>query len=617
MKRSTLFALVLLALACGSAFAAKTFTSPNKQLTLQRTEHGFALRCGGHAVVDIAQVGISTTAHGHDLVFQKAKGPRRIKADYQMRSGKRLHCTNEANEYTFVYNDAKGQPVRLVFRLYNDGVAFRYELEGLDAERLTGERTTYRIVEGKRRWFMPWSDGYEGFYPLATTGRDRNHRWAFPALVEAVPGQNAVFALFTEADIDRRHSAASLWNDQADDLYNVRPDQNEVPLSGSWHTPWRVIIVGSLASVVASTLVTDVASPSRVDDASWVQPGVVSWVYWAHNHGSNDMNIIRQYVDMAVSLHLPYVLIDAEWDQMKDGYTVEDAVAYGKAKGIKPMIWYNSSVGWVNGAPTPKYRLNKPEDRERELAWCERIGVAGVKIDFFSGDNQPNMDYCIDLLEATARHHLLCNFHGAPIPRGWQRTYPNLLSTEGVYGAEWYNNVPTFTARAAAHNATLPFTRNVIGPMDYTPCAFSDSQHPHITTHPHELALTVLYESGLQHLADRPESFLAQPQAVQDFLAGLPAAWDDTRLVSGYPADHAIIARRSGRTWYVAGINGTDAERDFDLSSLPAMVGPVGRVSCFFDADEDRAWALQQRHTLPARVHVRGRGGFVLVVSPA
>ena len=276
----------------------------------------------------------------------------------------------------------------------------------------------------------------------------------------------------------------------------------------------------------------------------------------------------------------------------------------------------------MDGAPTPKYRLNKPEDREKEFAWCEKLGVAGVKIDFFSGDNQMNMDYCLDLLESAARHHLLVNFHGATIPRGWQRTWPNLMSTEGVYGAEWYNNVPTFTAKAAAHNATLPFTRNVIGPMDYTPCAFSDSQHPHITTHAHELALTVLFESGLQHLADKPESFLAQPQEVQDFLSHLPSVWDETHLVSGYPGESVVIARRSGNTWYIAGINGTDEEKERPLLSRRLRLN--GAIFCqgwsdqphitvFLDAGE-RAWQIQTVSQLPPTVTCRPRGGFVFVV---
>ena len=608
---------LILCLLCGlswTAQGARPFkaTSPDGRLVLELNNGQFRLSHSSQTVLEIPAVGVTTTNYGNNLQFQKAKVNKAVKVDYQMLAGKRLHCQNSANEYTFIYKDAAGKPIHLVARLFNDGLAFRYELTDLHEEHLVAEQTTFRITEGTRRWMMTWSDGYEGFFPLATTGEARRHHWGYPALLEPADG---LFALITESNIERRQSASSLKNEGTVTDYVVCPDKNEVSLSGEWHTPWRVVIVGSLADVVQSTLVTDVAEPCKLEDTSWIHPGVVSWVYWAHNHGSNDYEIIKKYVDMAVQLHLPYVLIDAEWDEMKDGKTVEDAVNYAKQKGVKPMIWYNSSVGWINGAPGPKFRLNKPEDREKEFAWCERIGVAGVKIDFFSGDNQMNMDYCIDLMESTARHHLLVNFHGATIPRGWQRTYPNLLSTEGVYGAEWYNNVPTFTNRAAAHNATLPFTRNVVGPMDYTPCAFSDSQHPHITSHAHELALTVLYESGLQHLADRPESFLAQPQAVQNFLSQLPTVWDETRLVRGYPAKDVVIARRSGNTWYVAGINGTDRACALDLRALAGIVPQTGSITCFLDGPEERSWQLKQQQSLPNYVHCLPRGGFVLVIQ--
>jgi len=591
------FVILSMVLLATTPLAARKMKSPNGRLTLTTEAQGIRLSYQGQQVLDIPVVGYGTSGA---LDFQSSG---KIEADYHMLIGKRLHCTNRANEYVAALSPS----LNLRVRLYNDGLAFRYELRGLQHQRLPEEQTAYNIPVGTRRWMMRWSDSYEGFYTLANASN--NGRWAFPALLEPTDG---TFVLLTEAGIEHYRSAASMHNDG--DRFRVIPDKNELTLSGDWTSPWRLAIVGSLADVVESTLVTDVAPACQLQDTEWIQPGVVSWVYWAHNHGSNDLNIIQKYVDMAVALHLPYVLIDAEWDEMKDGKSIEDAVRYARERNIKPLIWYNSCYGWINGAPGPKFRLNKPEDREREFAWCEQIGVAGVKIDFFSGDDQRNMDYCIDLLESAARHHLTVNFHGAPIPRGWQRTYPNLLSTEGVYGAEWYNNVPTFTARAAAHNATLPFTRNVIGPMDYTPCAFSDSQHPHNTTHAHELALTVLYESGLQHLADRPESFLAQPQPVQQFLGQLPAVWDETRLVSGYPADHAIIARRSGKTWYVAGINGTEQPRDLDLSNLRTIVGNRLVSNAFLDADEDRAWQLQSDVALPATVHTRARGGFVLVI---
>ena len=591
---------------------AQRMVSPNGKLTARTDGKGMVVCYDQQPVLEMESMTI-----GNVTKVLKLRKKAVIEDDYQMLSGKRKHCHNRANEYVARLDKGK----ILVVRLYDDGVAFRYELSGLKGDTLPTEHTTYRIHEGTKRWMMQWSDAYEGFYPLSTTAKvppvrsfyapkteGYARRWGFPALMQPAAD---VFVLLSEADIQRQQSAACLFNDG--ELFRVTPDDNNSVITGDWKSPWRVAIIGHLDEVVASTLITDVSQPCRLEDVSWIHPGVVSWVYWAYNHGSNDFNIIKKYVDMAATLRLPYVLIDAEWDEMKDGKNIEDAVGYAKSRGVKPMIWYNSCVGWIDGAPGPKFRLNNPEDRERELAWCERLGVAGVKIDFFSGDNLKNMDYCLDLLEATAKHHLLVNFHGATIPRGWQRTYPHLLTTEAVYGAEWYNNVPTFTDKAACHNATLPFTRNVIGPMDYTPCAFSDSQHPHITTKAHELALTVLYESGLQHLADRPESFLAQPQAVRDFLGELPSTWDDTRLISGYPGDNAVIARRSGNRWYVAGINGTDSEKtlNIDVSSI----WNDGQRATLLADDGTGNWDITTSSRPPREVTCKPRGGFVWVIQ--
>lgn len=584
----------------------QTPMSPNKHLSIkQNGNNGYMVCYDERQVIGIPAFGMGeVTSQPKDWRFI-----RHIREDYRMLSGKRHHCTNEAHEYAMQLNDN----VRLIMRLYNDGVAFRYEVSGLAGLPIPQEKTAFLIPEGKRRWMQTWSEGYEGFFPLSTTAGDKG-RWGYPSLIEA---QDSLFALISEADIQRQQSASSLYSQG--DLFRVVPDANETILSDYWHTPWRVVIVGTLSDVVESTLVTDVCPPSRIDDTRWIQPGVVSWIYWAYNHGSNDYNIIKKYVDMAVTLHLPYVLIDAEWDEMdkvpsNEGKTIEDAIRYAREKGVKPLIWYNSSVGWINGAPGPKFRLNKAEDREREFAWCERLGVAGVKIDFFSGDNLLNMEYCQDLLESAARHHLLVNFHGATIPRGWQRTYPNLLSTEGVYGAEWYNNVPTFTDRAARHNATLPFTRNVIGPMDYTPCAFSDSQHPHITTHAHELALTVLDESGLQHIADRPESLLALPEEVRQFFGKLPTTWDETRLLSGYPGEFVVMARRYGTTWYIAGINGTDTTQEISLN-LDALGLHLNSATLFLDGnDATHPWDIRTLAPCPSHLTLAPRGGFVVVI---
>ncbi len=586
--------------------------SPNHRISIIDNSDGFSLCYKKATVLDFF-------VKGHlNLNFRRSC---KIKEQYSMVSGKRKSCGNEAFEYIAQIS----HDLNFVLRIYNDGVAFRYEYSNLNNSLPPQDMTVFKIKEGQRRWMQQWTESYEGFFPITDSYKQKpipsfsgisvsqdgwNNRWGYPALIQS---SDKIFALITEADIDRNHSASCLYNDG--ELFSVVNDKNEVRLNGEWHSPWRLIILGKLADIVESTLVTDVAEPSKIQDTSWIMPGVVSWIYWAYNHGSNDMNIIRQYVDMADVLKLPYVLIDAEWDQMKDGYTIIDAVEYAKQKGIRPLIWYNSSVGWVDGAPTPKFRLNKPQDREKEFQWCEDIGVAGVKIDFFSGDNQMNMNYCLDLLESAAKHHLLVNFHGATVPRGWQRTWPNLLATEGVYGAEWYNNVPTFTQKAAEHNATLPFTRNVVGPMDYTPCTFSDSQHPHITTNAHELALTVLFESGLQHLADKPESYFAQPQEVQNFLSSLPAVWDETKFIDGYPGEYAVIARKTNNKWYVAGINGTDKSMDFNIDLSKIIKGKT-TARLFTDKTEGKSlWLIKDVAKVPDKISCLPRGGFVIVIS--
>lgn len=508
--------------------------------------------------------------------------------DYYMITGKRRHCTNRYEEGKYYLSDGN----IITMRVYDDGVAW----SGCHDYKVDISRASHS-------WLMTWTDSYEDFFQKDRTDLTDGFRIAYPSLFEY--GDRELFMLLSESGINENSAASSLYATGMPGRFEICPDGNEDP-------GWQTAVIGRLDEIVESTLINDNSEPSRLTDTSWIRPGVAAWVYWAYNHGSNDYNIISRYIDMAHEMKLPYVLIDAEWDEMKDDKSVLDAVRYAHDRGVMPLIWYNSSIGWINGAPGPKFRLNDPKKREKEFAWCAENGIKGVKIDFFSGDTNQNLRYMVELLESAAKHGLSVNFHGATIPRGLQRTYPNLMSVEGVYGAEWYNNVATFTAKAAKHNATLPFTRNVIGSMDYTPCAFTDSQHPHITTDAHELALTVIFESGIQHLADRPESFLSQPETIKDFLTELPAAWDDTMLLGGYPGEYVVMARRTGSKWYVAGINGKDSATDLslDLSRIP---GEKSKATII--ADSDNGWSVTSTSELPDSINLRPRGGFILTFN--
>lgn len=628
--------IMLLFASCMGAEARQLAVS-NKKLTLtigvenaNPEGYGDALFTINYADGKAAKSVLSRAALGmetdrqlfRNLKLLSASETLPITEDYRMVTGKKNHCTNEGLERTYRFVNEQQQVLNVTFRVYNDGVAFRYALDaaGPDTEFITNELTTYPIAGGTKRWMQQYVNDYEGFFPLSTNGENVEgrspHTWGYPALIEP---QESVFMLISEAGIGRNRSASRLNNADNPDEYRVRMADEKVAFTGSFTSPWRTLIIGSLADIVESTLITDVSEPSKVTNTDWIIPGPAAWIYWAHNHGSKDFQIVKEYIDLAARMKWPYDLIDWEWDVMDNGGTVLEAIKYAQEKSVKPMLWYNSGTSWNGpGAPGPLDRLYTNESREKEFAWLKEIGVAGIKVDFFGMDGANIINYYIDILEDAAKYQIMINFHGATIPRGWQRTYPHMMTVEAVYGAEWYNNLPTLTDRAAAHNVTLPFTRNVIGPMDYTPGTFTDSQHKHITSHAHELALPVVFESALQHMPDRPSTYDALPTEIREFLTGLPTAWDETRLLGGYPGVDVIIARRKGNVWYIGGLNGTDEARTLTFS--PAVLSKPGKtITLFKDGADDKSFGIESARRLTANAQITvkclPRGGFVALIK--
>ena len=284
---------LLLCLFVSSGASATTAKSPNGLISLKQQGSQFEVLYAGRSVLTFTNVGVILTETkngsadgqgGASLSFVGSSAPRHIDIDYTMLAGKRLHCTNQCNEYRYTYREPSGREQVFVVRLCNDGIAFRYELENLPECRFAAEHTTFRIPEGTPRWLQPWSDGYEGFFPLTLSsepmkvgrGRQTTNRWGYPCLFDLSDHRQGqtVYALFSESNIESRQSASCLYNDG--ELYRVAPDQNDVDISGSWHTPWRIVMIGTLADIVESTLVTDMAEPSKIADTSWIKPGVVS-----------------------------------------------------------------------------------------------------------------------------------------------------------------------------------------------------------------------------------------------------------------------------------------------------------------------------------------------------
>lgn len=560
----------------------------------------------------------------NELKLLKAGKQTFIDEHYTAIHGKRSQCSNQANEVVVAFENPSKAKMNLIIRAYNDGLAFRYEFPDKKGDfTIDDEFTAYTIPETTVRWLQKFDLSNEGLYNETNNANNKGD-WTYPALFNT--NESNCWYLVHEADVDRSYCASKLSNHVENSAYKVTlPSEHEgegealTKISLPWKSPWRVIIMGQLSDIVESTLVDDVSKPSVLTDTDWIQPGVASWNYWSDNHGTRDYQTVCEFTDLAAAMDWPYTLFDWEWDAMTNGGDVEDAAKYALSKGVKPLIWYNSGMfKWITS--TPVDRMKTHESRMKEFAWLKSVGFAGVKIDFFLSEKQYMIDYYLDILEDAAENEMMVYFHGCLVPRGWARTYPHLMTYEGVRGAEWYNNNAELTTTAPAHNTIMPFTRNVVGSMDYTPVTFTNSQNPHITSYGHELALCVLFESGMQHFADRPEGYYNLPDAPKNLLREVPNAWDDTKLLDGYPGKDVIIARRKGSNWYIGGIQA--GERRELVKKLKFNFLPEGKqykLSLIADGKHDKIFSTQYSivdKNSEIDVLLLRRGGFAASLKP-
>ncbi len=556
---------------------------------------------------------------------------RKINEIYTLPVGKYHIYHAIANQASITFANKNKSQLTIDLRAYNDGVAFRYRFP--DTARtytLTKELTEFAVPQASA-WMQPYDKdpSYENIFqngiPAGTAAKESSG-WAFPALFHTKDN----WLLISESNTTADNAAMHLQQNCDNGVYNMEfPLATEGLGQGSQYpvaktpfaTAWRMIIAGnSAATIVQSPLVNHLAQPNAIGDIDWVEPGRSAWSWWSDHASSRNITTMKRFVDFAAKMKLEYFLVDANWNIPTEGGTIEDLVKYAKNKKVGLTLWYNSGGPYNNVGEQPRDKMFNPKMRQTEMEKLHKWGVKAIKVDFFQSDKQEIMKQYIDILKDAAKEKIMVVFHGSTMPRGWARTYPNLLSMESVRGAENYGWSNDFAKDAAKMNTIYVFTRNVVGSMDYTPVTFSDYQCcPHTTTNTHELALSVIFESGIMHFADSDKSYLSQDNTVKAFLTNVPNTWDDTKLIQGEPGKDAIIARRKGKNWYIAGINGENIAKNYNFSLQFLYNKNVYHGTLFTDGNTPRT--IVHKHIVQEKdnkvaITMMPKGGFVLELRP-
>lgn len=607
-KRATVLGITIGALLAGALVAPPASAANSREWTVAGAHHGPVAHVrddGGtvtlsvtrdrRTVLEPSPVGIRTEqvdlTTGLRFLW---RSDRRIREHYTTTVGKRRERDVAMTESRFAFAGAGGARLDLVVRAAADGVAYRYVLPE-DHGAVLGEASAFTVPAGSPAWLGLHRRDYENPFIEYTAASAPSAEFLTPALFEV--GDS--YLVLAESDLDGQYSGSRLVHEEGSGTYRIGLWDQAVAVDGALATPWRAMIVGDLATVTGSTFVDDLAPRSRVADRSWIKPDQVLWTWLAGGRpAGQSLEIQKGYADYASARGWPYLAVDAGWYFDPDQWDVTDPnwqtnswipdlVDYAGARGVEVLVWIH-------------YRdLDTAEERAQWLPTLHEWGVKGVKIDFMDSESQERLRWYDEILPATAANQLLVNFHGSNIPKGIHRTWPHVMTMEGVHGAEKRN-------LTTDHITALPFTRNLVGSMDYTPMAF---HRDHPTSDAHELGLAVTFESGLQNLAGTPESYEERPEAAR-FLEQVPTVWDESRLLAGHPSDSVVMARRSGDRWFIGGgISGAARTLDVPLQFLHGRWlvevirdGPTGLV---------RESHVVTNDTL--RIPVPAEGGFAAV----
>jgi len=637
MKRSSLLAVLLVAASVAAVATEKRVGSPDGRLTVVISDEGgqaaYRVLMDGTEVLGRSPLGVQTNfgdlSSGLSLV---GADERRVTDSYDVPTAKQRHVDYEANELACHFASEKvtekGQKVVLdvIFRVSNRDVAFRYGIPQKGETRVAvveREASGFALPEGATSFLCPQSKPMGGFArtspsyetPYALDEPVGKNGWGegytFPCLFKVGSTPNgdskkpvnsksvnskSYWLLISETGVDGSYVGSRLLS-EGGGLYRIGfPQEGEMNGQGSTtpavalpaHTPWRTITVGaSLANIVETTVPYDLVAPKYAASRDYIY-GKGSWSWIIGMDPSCNFDEQKRYIDFSAAMGYQSVLVDAFWDRQIGYERMEELARYGRSRGVGLFLWYNSNGSWNDAPQTPIGKMNNQIARRKEMAWMQRVGIRGIKVDFFGGDKQPMMQLYEDILADANEYGLMVIFHGCTLPRGWERMYPNYVASEAVLASENLHFGQGACDAEARNAATHPFIRNAVGAMDFGGSALNkfygaDNRHgtTRRTSDVFALATAVLFQSSVQHFALAPNNLDDAPDWAVDFMKIVPTTWDEVRFLDGYPGRYVVLARRSGSKWYVAGVNAE--EKPLSLRLPLTMFGGGAQLAVYSD----------------------------------
>lgn len=524
---------------------------------------------------------------------------------------KHSDITYRANALAVTMKNVDGNEMTVEWQVSDNDVALRYAIprQGETGAMIVNEESTgYRLPDDTRVFMTSQSDpmigwkrtkpSYEEFYhveaPLGTKS-DYGHGFTFPALFHTPDG---IWVLLTETDVDGYYCGSHL-SDFHDGLYTIAyPMQEENNGNGTaspgiglpHNTPWRTItIADNLAPIVETTIPWNLVEP-RYETSRKAAPGRGTWSWIVWQDESINFDDQKTYIDFAAEMGYENVLVDNWWDTNIGRDGIERLAAYAAGKGVNLIMWYSSSGHWNDIVQGPTGKMDRPIARKNEMKWLRETDIKAIKVDFFGGDKQETMRLYEDILSDAADYGIDVVFHGCTLPRGWERMYPNFVGSEAVLASEnlifGQNHCDLEAVSATLH----PFIRNTAAIMEYGGTFLNrrlnrgnDGGTTRRTGDAFQLATSVLFHNPVQNFALTPGNLTDAPAEAIEFMKAVPTTWDETRYIDGYPGKYAVIARRNGDTWYVAGVNAMETPVTV---SLPGFIGDNAKI--YYDKTTDR-----------------------------